>query len=63
MFEQVTVYGLLMVMRFTTLDQCNDHAEKLYGAEAGECFEMYETVSNPMSMPPARPSIFWKETK
>tara|TARA_R100001443_G_scaffold26617_1_gene39916 strand:+ start:844 stop:1032 length:189 start_codon:yes stop_codon:yes gene_type:complete len=59
--EQVTVYGLLMVMRFTTLDQCNAHAEKLYGADAGECFEMYETVSKPMSMPPERPTIFLKE--
>ena len=50
-----------MVMRFTTLDQCNDHAYKLYGADAGECFEMYETVSKPMSMPPERPTIFLKE--
>ena len=61
MLEQVTVYGLLMVMRFTTLDQCNDHAYKLYGEDAGECFEMYETVSKPMSMPPERPTIFLKE--
>ena len=61
MFEQVTVYGLLMVMRFSTLDQCNDYAYKLYGAEAGECFTMYETVIAPMSLPPERPPIFWKE--
>ena len=61
MLEQVTIYGLLMVMRFTTLDQCNDHAEKLYGAAAGECFEMYATVSKPMSMPPERPTIFLKD--
>ena len=61
MFEQVTVYGLLMVMRFSTLDQCNDHAHKLYGAEAGECFTIHETVTVPMSLPPERPPIFWKE--
>ena len=48
-------------MRFSTLDQCNDHAHKLYGAEAGECFTMHETVTVPMSLPPERPPIFWKE--
>jgi hypothetical protein len=60
--EQVTVYGLLMVMRFSTLDQCITHAEKLYGAEGSNCFEIHETVLafNP---PPERPSIFWKETR
>ena len=41
--ETVTTFGLLMVMNFATLEQCETWATKLYDLDSGGCFELYDT--------------------
>jgi len=55
--ETVTTYGLLMVMQFATLEQCETWAEKVYEQEKGGCFVSYEKVLTSVSMPPERPEF------
>jgi len=60
--ETITTYGLLMVMRFATLEQCEDWADKLYGIGKTGCFESYEYVEWTLEdLPPPRPEFFYKK--
>jgi len=59
--ETITTYGLLMVMQFATLEQCEDWADKLYGIGKTGCFESYEYVEWTLEeLPPPRPEFFYK---
>jgi len=50
--ETVTTYGLLMVMQFASLEQCQDWATKLYGIqEEGGCFEQHKISVHAPSLP------------
>ena len=42
--ETITTYGLLMVMQFASLEQCEAWATKLYDVESGGCFEQHEII-------------------
>ena len=39
MVETITTYGLLMVMNFATLEQCEAWAEKIYNQDKSACFQ------------------------
>lgn len=56
--ETITTYGLLMVMQFANLEQCETWATKVYEQEKGGCFESYEHIKTLVDIPPERPSIF-----
>ena len=56
--ETITTYGLLMVMQFASLEQCEAWATKLYDVESGGCFEQYETIKTLIDLPPERPRMF-----
>tara|TARA_R100001443_G_scaffold42018_1_gene55293 strand:+ start:606 stop:803 length:198 start_codon:yes stop_codon:yes gene_type:complete len=61
MIETVTTYGLLMVMNFATLEQCEMWAEKLYNQDKGACFQQFEEVYAEIQMPPERPEFLRKQ--
>tara|TARA_R100000664_G_scaffold8608_1_gene14159 strand:- start:1085 stop:1297 length:213 start_codon:yes stop_codon:yes gene_type:complete len=56
--ETITTYGLLMVMQFASLEQCETWATKVYEQEKGGCFVSYEHIKTLVDIPPERPSIF-----
>ena len=56
--ETVTTFGLLMVMNFATLEQCETWATKLYDLESGGCFEQQEIIKTLIDLPPERPRMF-----
>ena len=56
--ETITTYGLLMVMQFANLEQCEAWATKLYDLDSGGCFEQYETIKTLIDLPPERPRMF-----
>ena len=61
MIETVTTYGLLMVMNFATLEQCEMWAEKLYNQDKGGCFQQFEEIYAEVQMPPERPEFLRKQ--
>ena len=61
MVETITTYGLLMVMNFATLEQCETWAEKVYNQDKGACFQQFEEVYAKVQMPPERPEFLRKQ--
>tara|TARA_R100001369_G_scaffold92782_1_gene139793 strand:- start:918 stop:1103 length:186 start_codon:yes stop_codon:yes gene_type:complete len=54
---EVITYGMLMVMEFATLEQCEQYAQIIYQAEniqygAEPCFKKYNIIyNNPLPRP------------
>jgi len=53
--ETVVTYGLMVVVQFTDLRECEAYRKALYGKD-GLCFQSYSYLS--LDPPPARPDNF-----
>ena len=61
--ETITTYGLLMVMQFASIEQCEAWATKLHDVGSGGCFEQHEIIKTLIDLPPERPKIFLSNRK